>query len=111
MLRSIAIAPKLSRDRAWGPVQSPCDRPAAIASKLHRKNHSALFGAKLGVRHAAVIFPKGARVLHFSLETALPSSDALEVKLLEETGIVTELTGQKKNRSLSCRAEVELLAR
>ena len=39
-----------------------------------------------------------------STRQSLPSSDAFEVKLLEETGIVTELTGQKKNRSLSCRA-------
>lgn len=39
-----------------------------------------------------------------STRQSLHSSDALEVKLLEETGIVTELTGQKKNRSLSCRA-------
>ena len=33
------------------------------------------------------------------------------VKLLEETGIVTEITGQKKNRSFSYRAYVDLLAR
>jgi hypothetical protein len=33
------------------------------------------------------------------------------VKLLEETGIVTEPTGQKKNRSFSYRAYVELLTR
>jgi hypothetical protein len=33
------------------------------------------------------------------------------VKLLEELGIVTELTGQKKNRSFSYAAYVDLLAR
>lgn len=44
------------------------------------------------------------------LETTFPTATAA-VKLLEETGIVTELTGQKKNRSFSYRAYVELLAR
>jgi hypothetical protein len=33
------------------------------------------------------------------------------VKLLEELGIATELTGQKKNRSFSYAAYVDLLAR
>jgi Fic family protein len=44
------------------------------------------------------------------LATTFPTATAA-VKLLEETGIVTELTGQKKNRSFSYRAYVELLAR
>ncbi|WP_372528604.1 Fic family protein [Piscinibacter sp.] len=44
------------------------------------------------------------------LETTFPTATAA-VKLLEELGIVTELTGQKKNRSFSYRAYVELLAR
>jgi len=44
------------------------------------------------------------------LETTFPTATAA-VKLLEELGIVSELTGQKKNRSFSYRAYVELLAR
>ncbi len=44
------------------------------------------------------------------LETTFPTATAA-VKLLGELGIVTELTGQKKNRSFSYRAYVELLAR
>jgi Fic family protein len=44
------------------------------------------------------------------LATTFPTATAA-VKLLEETGIVTELTGQKKNRSFSYRAYVDLLAR
>jgi hypothetical protein len=35
----------------------------------------------------------------------------LAVRLLEELGIVTELTGQKKNRSFGYGAYVDLLAR
>jgi Fic family protein len=44
------------------------------------------------------------------LETTFPTATAA-VKLLEELGIVAELTGQKKNRSFSYAAYVELLAR
>jgi Fic family protein len=44
------------------------------------------------------------------LATTFPTATAA-VKLLEETGIVTELTGQKKNRSFSYRACVDLLTR
>ena len=44
------------------------------------------------------------------LSTTFPTATAA-VKLLEELDIVTELTGQKKNRSFSYRAYVELLAR
>lgn len=44
------------------------------------------------------------------LETSFPTATAA-VKLLEELGIVTELTGQKKNRSFSYQAYVELLSR
>jgi Fic family protein len=44
------------------------------------------------------------------LATTFPTATAA-VKLLEETGIVTELTGQKKNRSFSYKAYVELLGR
>ncbi|WP_428421105.1 Fic family protein [Methylibium sp.] len=43
------------------------------------------------------------------LETTFPTATAA-VKLLEELGIVTELTGQKKNRCFSYAAYVELLA-
>jgi Fic family protein len=44
------------------------------------------------------------------LQTTFPTATAA-VKLLEEVDIVSELTGQKKNRSFSYRAYVELLAR
>jgi Fic family protein len=44
------------------------------------------------------------------LETTFPTATAA-VNLLEELGIVAELTGQKKNRSYSYRAYVELLSR
>ena len=43
------------------------------------------------------------------LATTFPTATAA-VKLLEELGIVTELTGQKKNRCFSYAAYVELLA-
>jgi Fic family protein len=48
--------------------------------------------------------------LRQKLATTFPTATAA-VKLLEETGIVTELTGQKKNRSFSYKAYVELLGR
>ena len=44
------------------------------------------------------------------LETTFPTATAA-VKLLEEQGIVTELTGQKKNRCFSYAAYVEVLTR
>lgn len=44
------------------------------------------------------------------LDTTFPTATAA-VKLLEDSGIVTELTGQKKNRSFSYRAYIELLSR
>ena len=44
------------------------------------------------------------------LETTFPTATAA-VKLLEDLGIVTEMTGQKKNRSFSYRAYVDLLGR
>ena len=44
------------------------------------------------------------------LSTTFPTATAA-VKLLEELGIVTETTGQKKNRSFSYAAYVELLSR
>ncbi|MFZ5542588.1 MAG: Fic family protein [Pseudomonadota bacterium] len=44
------------------------------------------------------------------LETTFPTATTA-VKLLQTLGIVTELTGQKKNRSFSYAAYVELLAR
>lgn len=43
------------------------------------------------------------------LATTFPTATAA-VKLLEDVGIVTELTGQKQNRSFSYQAYVELLA-
>jgi Fic family protein len=45
-----------------------------------------------------------------ALETTFPTATAA-VKLLADLDIVTELTGQKKNRTFSYRAYVELLAR
>ena len=44
------------------------------------------------------------------LETTFPTATAA-VRLLEDLGLVTELTGQKKNRSFSYRTYVELLTR
>ena len=44
------------------------------------------------------------------LETSFPTATAA-VKALEELGIVTEMTGQKKNRSYSYQAYVELLSK
>lgn len=44
------------------------------------------------------------------LDTSFPTATAA-IKVLEELGIVTEITGQKKNRSYSYQAYVELLSR
>lgn len=44
------------------------------------------------------------------LETSFPTATAA-VKILEDLGIVTELTGQKKNRSYSYQPYIDLLAR
>jgi Fic family protein len=44
------------------------------------------------------------------LDTSFPTATAA-VKALEDLGIVTEMTGQKKNRSYSYRAYVELLSK
>jgi len=44
------------------------------------------------------------------LNTSFPTANAA-VKLLEELGIVRELTGQKKNRSYSYQAYIELMSR
>ena len=44
------------------------------------------------------------------LETSFPTANAA-VKLLEELGIVTEMTGQRKNRTFSYQSYIELLAR
>jgi hypothetical protein len=44
------------------------------------------------------------------LETTFPTASAA-VKLLEDLGILTELTGQKKNRVYSYQAYVDLLSR
>jgi DNA-binding transcriptional regulator GbsR (MarR family) len=43
------------------------------------------------------------------LSTSFPTATAA-VKVLEDLGIVTELTGQKKNRSYSYTAYIALLA-
>ena len=44
------------------------------------------------------------------LDTSFPTATAA-VRVLEDLGIVTEMTGQKKNRSYSYRAYVELLSK
>ena len=44
------------------------------------------------------------------LATSFPTATAA-VRLLEDLGIVSELTGQKKNRSFSYQAYIELLSR
>ena len=44
------------------------------------------------------------------LDTSFPTANAA-VKVLEDLGIVTEMTGQKKNRSYSYQAYIELLTR
>jgi Fic family protein len=44
------------------------------------------------------------------LDTSFPTATAA-VKVLEELGIVMEMTGQKKNRIYSYQAYVELLSR
>ena len=44
------------------------------------------------------------------LDTSFPTATAA-VKVLEELGMVTEITGQKKNRSYSYQAYIELLSR
>ena len=44
------------------------------------------------------------------LDTSFPTATAA-IKVLEELGIITEITGQKKNRSYSYQAYVELLSR
>lgn len=44
------------------------------------------------------------------LDTTFPTANAA-VKVLEDLGIVTEMTGQKKNRSYSYQSYIELLAR
>ena len=45
-----------------------------------------------------------------ALDTSFPTATAA-VRLLETLGIVTELTGQKKNRTYSYQAYVDLLTR
>lgn len=44
------------------------------------------------------------------LDTSFPTATAA-IKVLEDMGIVTEMTGQKKNRSYSYQAYIELLSR
>ena len=44
------------------------------------------------------------------LDTSFPTANAA-VKVLEALGIVTELTGQKKNRCYSYQAYIDLMAR
>ena len=44
------------------------------------------------------------------LETSFPTANAA-IRVLEHLGIVTEMTGQKKNRSFSYQSYIELLSR
>jgi hypothetical protein len=44
-----------------------------------------------------------------SLDTTFPTANAA-VKVLEDLGIVTEMTGQKKNRNYSYQPYIELLS-
>ncbi len=44
------------------------------------------------------------------LDTSFPTANAA-VKVLEDLGIVAEMTGQRKNRSYSYQAYIELLSR
>jgi Fic family protein len=44
------------------------------------------------------------------LDTRLPTANAA-IKVLEDLGIVAEVTGQKKNRTYSYQAYIDLLAR
>ena len=44
-----------------------------------------------------------------AVQTTFPTANAA-VKLLEELGILTELTGQKKNRTFSYAAYIQLLS-
>jgi hypothetical protein len=44
-----------------------------------------------------------------TLNTTFPTASAA-VKLLEELGIVAEVTGQKKNRTFSYQAYIDLLS-
>ncbi|HEX7986606.1 MAG TPA: Fic family protein, partial [Duganella sp.] len=44
------------------------------------------------------------------LETSFPTANAA-VRLLEELGIVMEMTGQRKNRTFSYQSYIDLLAR
>jgi len=44
-----------------------------------------------------------------ALDTRFPTASAT-IKVLQDLGIVTELTGQKKNRRYSCQGYVALLA-
>jgi hypothetical protein len=45
-----------------------------------------------------------------SLDTSFPTANAA-VKVLEDLGIVVEMTGRRKNRNYSYRSYIELLAR
>ena len=88
----------------------------AIASLVAADRRRLLAAPRVGaVRAAAVRVAAGDAALHHragapEAETTFPTATAA-VKLLEDLGIVGELTGQKKNRSFSYRAYVELLSR
>lgn len=45
------------------------------------------------------------------LDTSFPTVQTAAVRVLEKLGIVTEMTGQKKNRSYSYQTYIELLSR
>lgn len=83
--------------RAFVPYPLPPANPALTAEAYADLNHQAeLALARLRVRQ--------------KLETTFPTATAA-VQVLEDLGIVTEMTGQKKNRSYSYQPYIELLSR
>lgn len=62
------------------------------------------------VRNAADDAPLQRERVRQKLETSFPTANAA-VKVLEDLGIVTEMTGQKKNRSYSYQPYIEMLTR
>ncbi len=66
-------------------------------------------GGRCGGNYCVLTF-RLLSVVRRKLETSFPTANAA-VKILEDLGIVTEMTGLKKNRSYSCQAYIELLSR
>jgi Fic family protein len=88
----------------------------AIASLVAADRHRLLESPKVGTASYR-LFETLPMMPRFTIEhvrqklnTTFPTANAA-VKVLQDLGIVTEMTGQKKNRSYSYRAYVELLTR